>query len=352
MNMVRELLSCLAERGMTADRVVACSHAPEHKDKRVYFCYSGPEIRYVVTAFGAESPAATAFHKADAVVRRLLERIADTSTAKNILHPCCCLELDRQVCLVSRFIRPALGVSGMSRLRHRDLRRLLLESSRWILAFQECTVADEPTIDAIGAFSTRLTSWSENHGGFLPQEFFVLQRAFLDAWEGLRGKLPNATRHGDYCFCNHFFDADNRFHVFDWELVVEEDCVACDFFCNLVVFATGCRNALLGDRSFAGLFDATARRNKYVDLFQESLGVFREKYSIDSEEAGILFVYAYFYLLVSCRSRHAIRRRLEELPRLHQILTPRRGKVCAAVHQPTDLAADPLARTSRDTNTP
>jgi len=148
-----------------------------------------------------------------------------------------------------------------------------------------------------------------------------VQRAFLDAWEGLPEKLPHAARHGDYCFHNYFFDTGDRLHVFDWEFVAEEDCVGCDFFCNLVVYADCFRVFSSGPRSYAELFETAARRSRYTRLLQESMDAFQRTYAAGAAESRVLLVYAYLYLLTRCQVEHEIRRRLTAIPELLQVLS-------------------------------
>jgi len=314
MSLVRRLLAALADRGFRASQAVVCSLRPDHKDKRVYCCYEGAELRYIATSFRADSPAASAFREVDDTVASFRQRIADDPISSGILHASCSFELDGHMFCVSRYVRPAL-VFRAERFNFRNFGRLLAESSDWILRFQERTTVEPTAVDIGAMFRDRLAAWSTAHRDLLPEGFDALLEGFLPAWHTTAGKLPVAGRHGDYCFCNYFCDRRNRFYVFDWEFAAQRDCVACDFFSNLVVYAGRLRAASrLG--AYTDLFDRANPRNRCIRALQESMRTFEEAYGATAPESRVLFVYAYLYLMMRCRTRPMIAERLRAVPEL------------------------------------
>ncbi|MBN2474323.1 MAG: hypothetical protein JXB62_06930 [Pirellulales bacterium] len=298
-----------------------CALHPEHKDKCVYYCYHGPRIRYIISAFKADSPAATAFHRADHTVGCLRRRISDPSITRRMLHPFWCFEQDGQLFVVDSYLRPALRFA-VGPVRRTTFDRFVSESSRWILAFQRHTLAKDPACDAYAAFSKRLGTWMRRHKQRLPAGFHELRQTVLAQWRTLATGLPHAARHGDYAFPNYFFTREGHLHVFDWEYSAEEDSVACDFFLNLVAYAIYLKATSRSLRSFSDLFGAEGRANGYMRSLRRAIRTFENTYGIGGAESRLLFVYAYFCLLMNCRTNHTVAQRLDAIPDLHRVMQP------------------------------
>ncbi len=320
MSVVEQLIRRLDDRELTPANVVVKVLSAEHKDKRVCFCYSGPAIRYVITMFRAGGPLAAAHLTADPIVQCLKQRVAEDRISHSMLHPYRCFELDGHLCLASRYVRPVLKLTSFIPLSLTDFHKLVQGSSEWMLRFQSRTLIGESDFDAVLAFADRFISWSEERRTWLPQEFAAFGRAFLSAWQSLSGRLPSAARHGDYCPCNYFYDANDNFRVFDWEFAAEQDCVACDFFCNIVAYASWLQSTSLGLDNLADLFDEGGTRNEHVRLLQESIRAFQRAYSVSTMQSQVLFVYAYLYQMMRFQVKERVLQRLTTIPGLRELL--------------------------------
>ena len=323
--MVETILCALRNNGFSASQIVACSLNPNDKGGCVYYCYSGAKLQYVVTASMSSSRSTTTFQQTDEIVRGLKRRIADAVICDNMLHPFCCLEVNGQAFPVSRYTRPILrfniGHPGFS-----DYQLLLTTSSEWILRFQQETLAGPSGFDPFATFKARFCAWSEEHGNLLPRQFQQFSNVFLEAWKPLTGSLPNAARHGDYCFVNYFCDRDNRLCVFDWEFVAEQDTVACDFFCNIVAYAIYFRRHSQILANYGDLFGVAGSRNRYTRSLQDSVSLFEKTYSVSTFESRVLFVYAYLYLMMRCQADHLILERASDIRELAGILAKQGSK--------------------------
>jgi len=314
MSTVARLRDKLAELGLDNDGIVVNTIHPGLRDKWVVFCYSGSRVRYIANAFKVDDATVLAASRVDAVIVRLRQRLRDGAVLQSMLHPFCRFRLDGRVFIVSRFVEPALKFR-MSRLGSSEFQQLLNESSRWILRFQKKTAAPGAAA-ATEALAARVAAWKAEHAALLPREFEPLCDACFAGLEPLLERLPHAACHGDYCSCNYFFDRSGRFRVLDWELVREDESVACDFFTNIVSYANSLRRVPSALGGYGDLFDATGDRSAYVRSLQEAIRAFEDAYSVGDAESRVLLAHAYLRLLVRLNGDRSITQRVKAVPEL------------------------------------